>query len=254
MNANRDRQPPWTRDELILALELYFRDPGARGNARHPETIRLSQELNSLAIHAHPNRGSVFRNPSGIGLELMNFTRFDAVYQARGRRGMTHGSKLQKEIWNTFSSDLRYLSRTATAIRDIGLAGPVPSGTHDADILDVTEAPEGRILTRVHRLPERNSRVVAAKKADTIKHRGRLECEVCMFDFEAVYGVLGKRFAECHHIVALSALDSSRTTRLNDLLIVCANCHRMMHRSRPWTTAEQLRSLINGTKSQDRHL
>ena len=46
------KNPNWTKDELILALELYFRDETSRGNKTHPEVIKLSQILNSLPIHS----------------------------------------------------------------------------------------------------------------------------------------------------------------------------------------------------------
>lgn len=244
MGVSRIRQPAWTRDELILALDLYFRVPAARGNARHPETVRLSRDLNALPIHASTERGPIFRNPNGIGMELMNFIRFDPAAQARGRRGMSHGSKLLEEVWNTFAGSPNNLARTAAAIRTLGKALGSGTATGDEESVDVAEAVEGRILTRVHRMRERNSRLVAAKKAETIKRFGRLACEICTFDFEAVYGDLGRGFAECHHTVALSALSGSRITKLADLLIVCANCHRMIHRSRPWATVAQLRDRL----------
>jgi 5-methylcytosine-specific restriction protein A len=57
---------------------------------------------------------------------------------------------------------------------------------------------------------------------------GRLECEVCGFDFFETYGERGNGFAECHHKLALS--HGTRSTYLRDLAVVCANCHRMFHR------------------------
>jgi 5-methylcytosine-specific restriction protein A len=67
---------------------------------------------------------------------------------------------------------------------------------------------------------------------------------VCRFDFLEFYGQLGRGFAECHHIVPLAEAAFSRTTRLSDLAIVCANCHRMLHRGRPMLTVDALRTLI----------
>jgi 5-methylcytosine-specific restriction protein A len=71
-----------------------------------------------------------------------------------------------------------------------------------------------------------------------------LLCEVCGFDFAAVYGKLGEGFAECHHRLPLAEYDAEAPTLLEDLAIVCANCHRMLHRSRPMMKVEDLRSLI----------
>ena len=54
----------------------------------------------------------------------------------------------------------------------------------------------------------------------------RLACECCEFDSKAVYGELGRGFAECHHRRPLRRLVGKTVTRLEDLAIVCANCVR----------------------------
>lgn len=76
----------------------------------------------------------------------------------------------------------------------------------------------------------RNSIVVArAKEAFSKTHNDRLFCEVCGFDFEKTYGLLGKGFIEAHHIVAFSE-SKIRSIKINDFGMVCPNCHRMLHR------------------------
>jgi predicted HNH restriction endonuclease len=59
-----------------------------------------------------------------------------------------------------------------------------------------------------------------------------LKCEVpgCGFDFEAVYGELGRDYAQVHHLKPLGDRTTPSETKLNDLAIVCANCHAMIHR------------------------
>ena len=54
-----------------------------------------------------------------------------------------------------------------------------------------------------------------------------------------MYGALGDGFIECHHAVALPTLITAQKTKLEDLVFVCSNCHRMIHRKRPWLTAVQ---------------
>lgn len=103
--------------------------------------------------------------------------------------------------------------------------------------------PEGRELLRLHRRKERNQRAVRRKKKQTLLETGRLACEVCDFDFVEVYGLLGEGFAECHHLVPLSELKEEHRLRLSELAIICANCHRMLHR-RPWRTVPQLREIV----------
>ncbi|QFT90839.1 HNH endonuclease [Bacillus sp. THAF10] len=59
------------------------------------------------------------------------------------------------------------------------------------------------------------------------------QCAVCDFKFEEVYGELGKDFIEIHHVKPLSTLDGAiEIDAENDLVPVCPNCHRMLHRKR----------------------
>jgi 5-methylcytosine-specific restriction protein A len=58
------------------------------------------------------------------------------------------------------------------------------------------------------------------------------------------YGQLGEGFAECHHTCPLAELPGERATRLAGSAVVCANCHRMLHRGRRRATVEELRLLI----------
>lgn len=81
-----------------------------------------------------------------------------------------------------------------------------------------------------------------AKRAFKKKH-GRYFCEACEFDFEAEYGKRGKDYIEAHHREPISELQEKVILRIEDLAMVCSNCHRMLHRH-PWITVEELRLLI----------
>jgi 5-methylcytosine-specific restriction protein A len=78
------RNPPWQRDELILALDLYFRHPPNSISKTHPEVLALSELLNALPIHPHRPDAARFRNPAGVYRKLCNFLRFDPTYQGKG--------------------------------------------------------------------------------------------------------------------------------------------------------------------------
>lgn len=128
-----------------------------------------------------------------------------------------------------------------------GLVGTEPSQPGGEPTTgDGTEgdAVEGRTLFRMHRLRERDPGLARRKKRTVQVATGRLACEVCGFDFVAVYGSLGEGFAECHHRVPLAELSGEAPTRLKDLAIVCANCHRMLHRRRTVMSVEALREHV----------
>ena len=74
----------------------------------------------------------------------------------------------------------------------------------------------------------REAKVAQVKKTGN----GKLKCEVpkCGFDFEVVYGRLGRDYAQVHHLKPLADRTNPSQTKLDDLVVVCANCHAMIHR------------------------
>jgi len=155
-------------------------------------------------------------------MKLCNFLRFDPSYTGTG---LTRGGKLEEQIWRDFASDRQRLTRVATAIKTA-----VEAPTISQDLDEDEEAPEGRVLLKQHKVRERNQSLVRKKKAQVLKRQGKLQCEVCGFDFHKVYGDLGQTFIECHHTIPISELKPGARTTLKDLALVCANCHRMLHR------------------------
>ena len=110
---------------------------------------------------------------------------------------------------------------------------------------------EGRkIVTAAHVVRERDKTIVLAKKRLVYSRNGALACEVCGFDFFARYGDRGRKFAECHHRAPFASSSDERETTVEDLAIVCSNCHRMLHRS-PEITVEQLRERLEDASQTD---
>ncbi len=81
---------------------------------------------------------------------------------------------------------------------------------------------------RMHKRIERNRSLASKAK----KYLG-LTCQACGFNFEAVYGSLGRDYIEAHHLTPVSTLKGKRVALdpENDFAVLCANCHRMIHRS-----------------------
>ena len=136
-------------------------------------------------------------------------------------------------------------SKSSPAVNEPSLFGaPRPATqTLRLDIANDFEAEEWRALVAIHERHERDKVIVQAKKQIALKETGKLACEVCAFDFAATYGGLGEGFAECHHRKPVATLCEGETTRFEDLAIVCANCHRMLHRD-VFLTVEGLREVI----------
>jgi 5-methylcytosine-specific restriction protein A len=131
-------------------------------------------------------------------------------------------------VWEEFGSDEARLRATAAAIA-VGVSAPEAQAEIAAsEEPDEEEFPEGRIIYRLHRARERSRALVERKKASVLQSKGKLACESCDFDFAAVYGSLGDGYIECHHAVALSTLTEAQKTKLEDRVLVCSNCHRMI--------------------------
>lgn len=93
-------------------------------------------------------------------------------------------------------------------------------------------ATEGERRLRTHYRIERKSGLVREKRDRFREEHGRLFCEVCRTDFESKYGACwDERAIEAHHIRPLSGLDEPTVTELADLILVCATCHRLVHRT-----------------------
>jgi 5-methylcytosine-specific restriction protein A len=88
------------------------------------------------------------------------------------------------------------------------------------------EALEGELREQLvlHRKRERALR--EQKLVEFRQRHGRLYCEVCQFDFVAVYGV---EYAEVHHLKPIANRAQPSLTRTSDLAVLCANCHRIAH-------------------------
>lgn len=105
------------------------------------------------------------------------------------------------------------------------------------------EYPEGKMAERKHIFRERDSKVVQLAKQNFKNKHGRLFCQACEFDFEKEYGEIGVDFIEAHHSLPLSEMKDGHITKIDDFAMLCPNCHRMIHKKRPWVRMEDLMKL-----------
>ena len=234
------RNPPWSRDELIVTLDFYLRHQRSMPSKVSPEISELSDFLNRLQSKIGGDRPDKFRNVNGVYMKLMNFRRFDPSYDGTG---LERGNKDEEVVWNLYSDDPIKLRQLSEGIRSIvSSEDPLPP---KEIIGDDEDGEEGQVLSRVHRYRERNPKLVRRKKEKVLQETGSLSCEVCGFDFEETYGNHGNGFIECHHTKPVSELKEGEKTKLSDLSLVCSNCHRMIHRTRPWLSVDDLRSKLS---------
>jgi 5-methylcytosine-specific restriction protein A len=231
---SRSRRLAWLRDELILALDLYMSEGHTAPRASRQA---LSDLLRAFPVEPELAIDPQFRSLASVNRKLANFLALDP----NGDGGLERGGAGTRDVWGEFANDPQRVHRTADAIR-ANLAAGIPVILEQDD--EVAEAEEGALLTGVHVRRERNARIVRQKKQKVVAETGALQCEVCNFEFAVAYGERGDGFIECHHLVALADLRPGSRTRLEDLALVCSNCHRMIHRRKPWLRPDELRRLI----------
>ena len=244
ISSPKKRNPPWTRDELILALELYFRyDDGPLPPKTAPDVFALSATLKAMSASLDFEKNSTFRNENGVAMKLLNLACWDPKRNQKGNAGLSRGSKEEGVVWSTFAHDRLKLSNTADAIRQmVTVHGELETTKIEEDTW-VTEAPEGKLLTRAHRYRERSRAIVESKKKQVLSKLKRLECEACSFSFEHSYGAAGQGIIDVHHTKPVHTLKPDAVTRLEDLALVCSNCHRIIHSQKPWLTIEEVKRL-----------
>ena len=86
---NSKRNPPWTREEHILAFNLYNQIPFGTIHIHNPKIIQLADILG--------------RSVGSVSRKLANFSRLDPALKARGIRGLEHGAKGEEEVWREFA-------------------------------------------------------------------------------------------------------------------------------------------------------
>lgn len=226
--------PHWTRDETFLALDLYFALDGKVPSPRATEVKALSEILRSLPYHAEAAKQPTFRNPDGVGFKLMN------LRQVATGKGLGNVSNMDRLIWAEFGQRRSEVREIAAAIK----AGIVIVGSEPIPEVE-QELPEGRLLTALHMRRERNPKV-RKMLLDARRPHG-LRCEVCDLTRPSLEMSMQEAMFEAHHLVPLADA-GERKTKLADLSLLCASCHRLIHRamilrSRP-VNVDEARTLV----------
>ncbi|MGR6521802.1 HNH endonuclease [Rhodococcus erythropolis] len=235
----------WEWDEIVLACDLVATSKWQTIPESDPRVSALSQFL-----RAQPNArySEKFRSAGSVHRKLEDLRTAHPDYDGK----TTRGGKTTRQVVESFVVDPAKMHRLAQALWANGdLARPELDDAGDADgdepqgatSKEYAEAVEGRVVQRLVKTRERDPRLRRSKIAQSRKDRGSIACEICGFDFERRYGELGEGFTHVHHKVPLHFSGEVKST-LDDLILVCVNCHQMIHRRSPWKTPDELRQII----------
>ena len=179
----------WTRQELILAFDLYCRIPFRKTKANNPDVIKLAKLLG--------------RSPASVARKLGNFGSFDPELQKQHISGLAHAGKLDAEIWDEFNSDWNHLVLEANRLRaelggDVELRDQVDT---DISIPQGASEKESVRKTRIHQAFFRDA---------------------ILSSYEGTCCITGLRIPEClvaSHIVPWSMSEQHRTDPRNGLCL-----------------------------------
>jgi hypothetical protein len=124
----------------------------------------------------------------------------------------------------------------------VRVTGEMPQ---DVDFHSSSVGIEGEMHLKLHLFRERDRSIVKLKK----KSASSLNCEICGFSFQQTYGGLANDYCEVHHLVPISELEEATEIRMADLVILCANCHRVVHLHNPPYTLQQVRKILQSPLS-----
>lgn len=143
-------------------------------------------------------------------------------------------------------ADTKFVQPRSTAARGNALAssvlGVLSLFAACSDVDDVRGDEEGMPI-EIRSIRYERSR---ANRIRCLNFHG-YDCVVCGFNFQQVYGALGHGFVEVHHCFTVAEMPPGyRPDPTTELVPMCANCHRMAHRSKPPIAPQDLRGAIRG--------
>ena len=109
------KNPKWSKDELIVTLDFYFKHSPSIPNKKSKEISDLSNFLNQLGKKNGRTGDEKFRNTNGVYMKLMNFRYLDSSDPG----GLKQGGMGDKEVWDHFSSNLNKLKKVSNTISSL---------------------------------------------------------------------------------------------------------------------------------------
>lgn len=151
------------------------------------------------------------------------------------------------EVFTSFSSTFGDVPTLATP-SELGLVDALEAG--DAATVPAYSGVEGKKRVVAHVLRERDKSIVKKKKNDFRgRNGGRIFCECCGLEPIDMYGDDIDGIIEAHHRVPLMecADDEVRVTSIDDLILLCRNCHGVIHRISPMPALAELKKMLRKT-------
>ncbi|MEZ0233092.1 MAG: HNH endonuclease [Methylophilaceae bacterium] len=149
---------------------------------------------------------------------------------------------MDRLIWAELGQDEKKVLRLAESIRE---GAQTLEGIQE-EIDDDLEFAEGKAVTRLHNIRERNPRL-RKKLLAYRKQKDTMYCDICSTSYVSSNESIQDAMFEAHHVAPLATRES-KITKLSDMALLCANCHRLLHRAisveKRWFSLKEAKELI----------
>jgi len=178
----------WTREELLIAFNLYCKIPFGRIYQSNPVIIELANNIG--------------RTPGAVAMKMVNFASLDPTHRQRNVKGLQHASKEDKRIWEEFHEDWENLaSQSQRAIQQLSKT------TEQEEVFELSEPS----VTEIERSVK--VRIVQRFFRDTVLASYNFNCAVCRISLPAMLNA--------SHIIPW-ALDKQRRADPRNGMCLCA--------------------------------
>ena len=219
----------WTRDEVILALDVMINARGESLGMDDPRILELSALLNRLPIIPLGKRPDTFRNVAGVRRQILTF-----AWSIKKNKVAPHVGDVFYNVYKESLDKLEWLHEVAMAIRKC--ENMVQEITFD-NALDENSFPEGIILGHLHRHLER------------VKGQVYIECKkkccACGICQDHIYQVTDNvKLLEPHFLRPPETYCADMVLGGVDFIPVCPNCHHILHQIRPWLGRNDVKRIL----------
>jgi len=179
----------WTRDELLLALNVYCRTPFGKIHSRNAEIITLSRVMQ--------------RTPSAVAMKLLNFASLDPTHRARAVHGLSNAAKGDVRVWQEFNDNWEALAFESQVAMIRVREHPAPDETEAFEIPSAATATDREATVRV--------RLVQSFFRDAVLSSYNRACAMCQ--------VALPQMLNASHIIPWSVNVSRRADPTNGLAL-----------------------------------
>jgi predicted HNH restriction endonuclease len=235
------KQPGITTGELIVELRYIFNPIGEDAEILHGRNDdKFSQIVRNLVSHHTLDRRLQYTTLGESG--STNTT------HRLTEKGMRYLEENLSSLESLLSNALGYME-TISGVTEIvkSHAAGKKIVVFDENVF-ISEGRKKSVTTQVYE----RSKILRDKAIEHYTKDGEIVCAACGFDFYKTYGEVGRGYIEIHHQKPVYQYDETDFSRLaaealKDLIPLCANCHRMLHRKKdnPLSIVELVEILTN---------